>query len=176
MISKLFIAGVVTVALAGCTTPPPGYQNYLTTQEKIAADNKSAANVQAVALQKIATTSTDPTVQAVAAMMLGMAAGRQTAQVVAPPQNPALEWFRASTPLLGTLISGAFSLELQKDNNATQVEMYSTQMNTIGTIATQGLSTAQTLGTTGMDYASKPPVVIHSPAAAPAAVEAAPAQ
>lgn len=177
MITK-FLMGVAVVAMLTACGTPPGYQNYLTTQEKISTDHKSAANVQAIALQKIATTSADPTVQAVAAMMLGMASGRQTAQVIAPPQNPALEWFKATTPLLGSLINGAYMLESQKDNNATQVEMYSTQMNTLGTIAVQGLNTAENLGVTGMDYASKPPVVIHAaPVAAPATtVEAAPTQ
>lgn len=173
---KKFIAIILgsLLVLAGCATP--GYDDYLTTQEKISADSKASVNVQAIALQKIATDSTDPTVQAVAAMMLGMSAGRTPQQVVAPPRDPALAWFSATTPLLGAWIGGKFALDGQKDNNATQLQMYNTQMGTLNNIATQGLSTAQTLGTVGMDYANKPPFVIHANPAPVAAPEVAPAE
>lgn len=151
----------LTLALAGCATP--GYTEYLETQKKIAEENTKAANVKAVAMQKIADDSDDPTVKAVAAMMLGFATQTQQSRVEAP-RSEALEWFRAGVPLLGTIVDRRYALRMQENNNETQVQLYSTQMNALSGITIRGYDALENVSLSGMDYASKPPLVVHGAA------------
>lgn len=149
---SLVLVGAV-LALSGCASSTE-YQQYLEAHKKIEEEKASAVKVQAIALQKIATESTDPTVQAVSAMMLGLQAqnaGSRT--VIAAPQNGALEWVRATSPLLGAVVGGVTNYQITKNNNATQVELYSKQMDTFGSVTMRGFGAAENLGTAGINAA-----------------------
>jgi len=125
------------LVLAACASPD--YEKYLTTQETISANRKAAANVQAIAMQKIAESSDSDVVKAVALMQMSMSSNQPSVQMVAPPQNPALEWFKAATPLLGTFINGRYTLKSQEISSDAQVEMYSTQIGAFRDIAVEGI-------------------------------------
>lgn len=167
MIFKSLVASAILL-LAGCATP--GYQEYLNTQKEIAKENGNAARVKAVAIQKIADDSDDPTVKAVSAMMIGFATQTPVTPVAAP-RSEALEWFKASVPILGTIVDRRYALRMQENNNETQVQLYSTQMDAFSNVTLRGYNALENVSLSGMDYASKPPLVIHGAAPAPEPAE-----
>jgi hypothetical protein len=147
------LAAGLALFLTGCAT---NYDAYI----KAVEAQSAAETSRLVALTRIAE-SGDASAKSAAVMALALSGGKL--QAVQPPRSVALEWASLLVPSLTNLYGIHVNAGVQKMQIASQESQYGMTLGAITGVAGQGLSTSQTLGLAGMDYASKPPVVVQVP-------------
>ena len=111
---------IVSVALAGCATPPPGYTDYAAAIKSMAAQQAAASIAASEAIAEIAKTGSDAA-RVAAVMMLGLQAQQTKTPVMEPPRDQALQWASVIMPSLtniGLAYFGAKVAMNASDNNA----------------------------------------------------------
>jgi hypothetical protein len=147
-ITLLFLASAAL--LTGCATDMSKY--YEVQSKAVEADNNAVVGLAAAAAAG----------NQGAIMALAMRQG--SAGKIAPPQDKAMAWASILIPSLTNIYGINRNTSVQLANIGAETDRYGMTMGTVGVMAGQGLNTAESLGLAGMDYASKPPMVVTTPA------------
>ena len=148
---KRLIAGMVSVALAGCATPP-GYVEYAAAIKAMAAQQAASSMAASEAIAKIAA-SGDSAARVAAVLMLGLQAQRTQAPVMEPPRDQALQWAAVIMPSLTAVASGYFGYRLGVTQSNNQAQTTLASYDAIAGTSVAGYNALTTFRPVPVDFA-----------------------
>lgn len=148
-IRAVLALAAVAVLSAGCAT---GHQDYYSAVREINKDQAEAEARSDLAIASLA--KDDPQARGMALMYFALKKNGSggSKSMPAPPQNEALEWFKALSPALVTLGSKAFDYGLGVVNSNNGVKLESIRWGAMSDVAKTGISAA-----------AKDPLVVEVP-------------